>query len=279
MLSVGGPGGLAHVGALHALKRHRVSVSAVVGNSMGAVVGALYAAHPSVETGNEITALKEAYARQARKSGSGSFLLGLLGMFVMGPVGGLLALGGSGDSTITHAGLVAALEDHLQGATIEQLPIPFRTSYLAREGTSIRVRYLARGSVAEAVGGSIANPFLFADVDVRNGPVDPGVDSLLAVPIAQACSAFPNMRILAINASGRRAVIPRDLKCPVSIVTVTLPNVAEQALTNQAALEDVVAAGQRSIETWFRSESGLEFLERALSTAGTHSVPAANLYL
>jgi predicted acylesterase/phospholipase RssA len=250
-----------------------------VGSSTGAVVGALYAAHPSVETSEEIKALKAAYARRARESASGSFLLGLLSMFMIGPVGGLLALSDSNGSRITHAGLVAAFNDHLKGATIEQLPIPFRTSYLKREGTTIRPFYVATGSVAEAVGSSTANPFLFSDVDVMRGPVDPGVDSLLAVPIAQACSAFPNMHILAVNASGRLPVIPRDLACPVSVVTIKLPKVADQALTNQAALEDVVAAGQRSVESWLRSENGVEFLERALSTVGTSNVRAEPLYL
>lgn len=44
VLSGGGARGLAHVGVLHALEERNIQVNAVVGTSMGAIVGALYAA-------------------------------------------------------------------------------------------------------------------------------------------------------------------------------------------------------------------------------------------
>src|SRR5690625_1785229 len=44
VLSGGGARGLAHVGVLHALEERNIKVDAVVGTSMGAIVGALYAA-------------------------------------------------------------------------------------------------------------------------------------------------------------------------------------------------------------------------------------------
>lgn len=44
VLSGGGARGLAHVGVLHALEERNIQVDAVVGTSMGAIVGALYAA-------------------------------------------------------------------------------------------------------------------------------------------------------------------------------------------------------------------------------------------
>ena len=49
VLSVGGPAGLAHAGVLAELQRQNVPIDCVVGNSMGAVVGSLYASAPEAD--------------------------------------------------------------------------------------------------------------------------------------------------------------------------------------------------------------------------------------
>ena len=50
VLSAGGPAGVAHLGAIEALREARVPITCVVGTSMGAVVGALYASSPQADT-------------------------------------------------------------------------------------------------------------------------------------------------------------------------------------------------------------------------------------
>lgn len=63
------------------------------------------------------------------------------------------------------------------------------------------------------------------------------------------------------------------------VVLARVPNVADQAFTNQAALEDVVTAGQGAVETWFRSENGIEFLERAMSSMSSPTASTQYIYL
>lgn len=46
VLGGGGPRGFAHVGVLKVLERHHVRPDIIVGSSMGALIGALYSAHP-----------------------------------------------------------------------------------------------------------------------------------------------------------------------------------------------------------------------------------------
>lgn len=50
VLPAGGPAGVAHLGAIEALREARVPIACVVGTSMGAVVGALYASSPQADT-------------------------------------------------------------------------------------------------------------------------------------------------------------------------------------------------------------------------------------
>src|SRR6266498_3696375 len=68
VLSVGGADGVAHLGAVAALKAARLPVAAVVGNSMGAVVGALYASAPAEDTEQRFRALVRAYAMETERT-------------------------------------------------------------------------------------------------------------------------------------------------------------------------------------------------------------------
>jgi NTE family protein len=62
VLSVGGPDGVVHLGAIAAVKEARLNVAGVVGNSMGALVGALYASAPGEDTAARLQGLVSAYA-------------------------------------------------------------------------------------------------------------------------------------------------------------------------------------------------------------------------
>ncbi len=56
MLSGGGTRGATHVGVLKVLEEYRAPIHCIVGNSMGALVGASYATGTSVEEMEEIIA-------------------------------------------------------------------------------------------------------------------------------------------------------------------------------------------------------------------------------
>jgi len=107
VLSVGGPDGLAHLGALAALKEAHVPIDCVVGNSMGAVIGALYASAPLDDTTGRFQALMRSYiaATEHDKAEGGilGFLFGAAAVVATGgaalpalAVGGVGFLGGAG---------------------------------------------------------------------------------------------------------------------------------------------------------------------------------------
>src|SRR5437016_654118 len=62
VLSVGGPAGVAHIGAIAAVKEAHVPIDCVVGNSMGALVGSLYATAPGEDVDARFRAFIGAYS-------------------------------------------------------------------------------------------------------------------------------------------------------------------------------------------------------------------------
>ena len=93
MLSVGGPAGVAHIGAIAAVKEAGVPIDCVVGNSMGALVGSLYATAPGEDVDARFRTFVGAYTdatrREALRNGLG---LGLVaGGIAAAEVGGKAA--------------------------------------------------------------------------------------------------------------------------------------------------------------------------------------------
>ena len=97
MLSVGGPAGVAHIGAIAAMEEANIRVDCVVGNSMGALVGSLYATAPSDDLDARFKAFVGAYAdatrQEALRNGIG---LGLVagGLAAVAKLGGKAATRG-----------------------------------------------------------------------------------------------------------------------------------------------------------------------------------------
>ena len=105
----------------------------------------------------------------------------------------------------------------------------------------------AEGSVAQAVGDSIANPFIFNEIDVRTGgAIDPGIDRVAAVPIEQACNAFPDRRMLAVNVTDKPSFVSTRMHCPAFEVAVPLDPSAGDPFTDHAAFDKLVEAGKRA---------------------------------
>lgn len=132
VLSVGGAAGIAHVGAIESIRAHGVEVSCVVGNSMGSLIGALYASHPQRDGTADFRALLDEYVADTKADAGQRAVVGsLVGLAALGPLGIFLG-GGAGLVTVDrllHQRLVSVLDRHLQGAHIETLPIPYATSY------------------------------------------------------------------------------------------------------------------------------------------------------
>jgi NTE family protein len=193
VLSGGGARGAAHIGVLKALEEMHVPVDVVVGTSMGAVVGGLYASGMSAREVEETldsldwqNALRDRPSRTSlnfrRKEDDREFLVHL-------PLGLR-----DGDLRVPR-GLIQGqkLSARLRDATLpvadierfDQLPIPFR-AVAADLGTGETV-VLDHGSLATAVRASFSLPGVFAPVPVEGRVlVDGGIVDNLPVDVARA---------------------------------------------------------------------------------------------
>ena len=267
MLSVGGPRGVAHLGAIAAARQAGIPIGCVVGNSMGALVGALYAAAPGQDTEALFRRFSETYVAETKSeaarngaigavigSAVGAALGAALGKGVgskeaaAGAVigaGGGFALGAEQTSKLDRDRLVRVMDGLLGGARIEALPVPYATTFQQRTGNGLSVVVARTGPVADAVGKSIANPFIFSNLDVvAQGQVDPGADRASMTPVDEACRLFPDANLLAINVTDEPAFYRAEMRCPLREVHVDPgPLDAEAVFTLQADFTRAVKAG------------------------------------
>jgi predicted acylesterase/phospholipase RssA len=285
-LSVGGAAGVAHLGAIESLRAHDVEISCVVGNSMGSLVGALYASNPDKNTTEDFRSLIGEYVTTTKEEGEGRMMgAGLVGLAVFGPLGAIFgAMAGAGSvDKLNHDRLVTVLNRHLAGATIETLPVPYATSYMQARNQKADFINVRTGNLAQAVGDSVANPFIFRDIDVHNGGrIDPGGDRPSAVPIEQTCATFRDRRVLAVNVTPDPSFVSTRMRCPMFEIRVAVPpSTAEAVLTDPSAFTQMVAAGREAADAWFETAEGRRFLATARRTptrieSGTNSESAAD---
>ena len=205
VLSGGGARGLAHVGVLKVLERERVPIHCVVGTSMGAVIGSLYASGldaSEIETAMAAidwsTVLQDEPARTdlplRMRQQDRSFLVGAAIGYRDGKFGLPRALVRGQRFGIVLRGLL------LPAAGIENfddLPIPFRA--VATDLESGIMQVLADGDLAGAARASMAVPGILPPAE-RNGRllIDGGAVSNLPVSVARDLGAD---RIIAVDIS------------------------------------------------------------------------------
>lgn len=141
-LGAGGVRGLAHVGVLKVLEQHQVKIQAIAGSSIGALVGALYAAYPHAET-------VENFFLEHCKWQIGIDLLdpSLAGGFLQGKK------------------IEKFFTDFLAGKTFEQLEIPL--TIIATDLISGHEIHITSGLVSSAIRASIAAIPLFTPVQLN----------------------------------------------------------------------------------------------------------------
>jgi NTE family protein len=260
VLSVGAADGVAHLGAIAAVKEARVPISCVVGSSMGALVGAVYATAPAEDTRGRFEGLVRAYAAateaEARRNGWGMALLfgaaarlldeGELARVIAAGGGYLLGLGTT--AKMDRERLVRVMDRYFGARNIEALPVPYATLYQKRAGNGVALVTARAGNLAEAVGGSVANPFLFPRLDVgKAAALDPGADRAAATPVEEACRLFPGANLLAINVSGQPVFFSARMTCPLLEVTVPPAGLPpEEVLGFGPAYRRIVGEGHRA---------------------------------
>jgi predicted acylesterase/phospholipase RssA len=259
VLSVGGADGVAHLGAIAAVTAAKVPISCVVGSSMGALIGALYAAEPHADTAGRFEALVKRYEtatrREARTNGLRMALLfgAVAALLTDRPVPPLLAAGGGyliGAGTtdrLDRDRLVRVMDEHFTGRAVEALPVSYAALHQRPDGRGGVTLVVARtGRLADAVGASVANPFLFPGMDVASvRALDPGADRAAATPVEEACRLFPQANILAVNVSGQPAFYSAAMTCPLREVTITPAHLpAEAVFAFGAEYQRAVDAGR-----------------------------------
>lgn len=220
VLSGGGARGMAHIGVIKVLERERIPIDCVVGTSMGAIVGSLYASGLSAdEIERQLGALEwgEMFVDRLdrrrdslrRKAEDRSFLAkagfglrdGNLGVAPSLFEGQRLALA-----------LRRALLPSAGVENFDALPIRFRAIGTDLETGETVV--MDRGDLVNAVRASMAVPGVFAPVSYgERSLIDGGIAMNLPVEVAQTLGAE---RIIAVDISA--GLKTRDqLRDPLSI--------------------------------------------------------------
>src|SRR5262245_28690695 len=235
VLSGGGARGAAHIGVLRALERERVPISAIVGTSMGAVIGGLYASGHSPDELDRIFRRTDwssffiddpdrTYFRFRRKREDSDYLA-------------RAAAGVSLEGVKLPSGAVygqkvmAALKRYtlhtIDIESFDDLAIPFRA--VATDIVTARPVVLDRGALAEAMYASMAIPALIAPVRVDGKLlVDGGVSNNL--PIDVALTLNPDV-IVAVDIS--TPLLAEDAFTSLLAVTDQLTTVLTRANTEQ----------------------------------------------
>jgi len=241
VLSGGGARGLAHVGVLKALEAARVPVDLIVGTSMGAIVGGLYASGMSAdELEREMLAVDwgDLFERreprqllsQRRKEED----------FTLSPV---LQLGFRDGEFRLPTGAVStrSLEKLLRRytlstrhlATFDGLPTPFRA--VATDMETGQAVVLEHGDLAAALRASMSVPGVFAPLDVEgqllgdgglvnNLPVDVarrmGADVVIAVNIGTPLAARETLgTVLGITAQMVNILTEQNVQASMATLT------------------------------------------------------------
>lgn len=175
-LGAGGARGYAHIGVIQVLQERGFDIVAIAGSSMGALVGGLYAAGKL-----------DAYADWVRTIGQRD-VLHLLDPKVGAP------------GAIRAEKVMAGVRDLLEGARIEQLPVPFTavaTDLLAR-----RAVWFQHGPVDVAVRASIALPPAITPVMVNGRLL---ADGGLMEPLPMApTTIMPADAVFGVSLKGAR---------------------------------------------------------------------------
>ena len=178
VLSSGGPRGFVHVGVLKALDELGCKPDLVVGSSVGALVGCLYAAGLGLQSIETL----------ALEAGITSFIQPTL----------------KGDQWLSVSGVGKVVNSVLENKALQQLPTAFAAVAIDKE--SRQPRAFNWGNAGAAVQAACAIEGRIASVSIRGKQyVDSDFVTPLPVRIARAMGA---VRVLAIDASAHEDKAP-----------------------------------------------------------------------
>ena len=189
VLSGGGAKGLSHIGVLAALDSVGIRPDLVVGTSMGAAVGALYASGysgRSLDSLARITPLSEMFRPYRPRAPRSLGVLRPLVTWEQGDRSFTIQSASLVEAEVNALINVAMLRGNLLArGDFDSLPIPFRA--VATDLGSGDPVIMRSGDLAQAVRASIAVPLVFAP-ELRGGRflVDGGLSANIPVAVARA---------------------------------------------------------------------------------------------
>lgn len=240
VLSVGGKYGLFHIGAINAIQEYE-DIDYIFGNSMGSLIGALYASDPQSPLDSKYSEMMNLYTEntknQVKDNALGGGLLGGLATLILS--GGTLGwetvagtlLGGyfSADSTdlIENERFTKTLDEYLGNIDISNFEIPYATQFIQQKDNGIEFITLTDGNAAYAVGNSINNPYIFKNTDLNR--LDPGADRISAIPVVEAFKTFNPDRIIVVNVTNNEPIITQEVNCEIKIINISPIEIPDEA--------------------------------------------------
>jgi NTE family protein len=179
-LGSGGARGYAHIGVIQVLEERGYEIVGVAGSSMGAVVGGLHAA-----------GRLDAYTEWVRTLTQRD-VLRLFDPVLRGP------------GAIRGEKILAKVTDLLEGAVIEELPVPFTA--VATDLLTGKEVWFQHGPVDTAIRASIALPSFFTPV-MLNGRLLADGGLLNPVPVAATAASGADL-VVAVSLSGGETASP-----------------------------------------------------------------------
>jgi|GEM_PF-1172055 len=205
VLSVGADKGFAHIGAIQAFNEAGIKFSGVFGNSMGSLIGSLYAIAPNQDLVSRYRKLINSVVNSSVVSQVKALLFGL-----------------------KNDEFRQKFDDLNNSIKIEETTIPFATSFFKIKDGRISLNVMESGNLAYAVAGSINNPLIFSEPINKIENLDPGFDRISATPVEDACRLFGPAVIYAVNVTGDEIMYTPNMNCPVIEVKVPISTDVDQ---------------------------------------------------
>lgn len=271
VLSGGSARALAHLGVLQELEKHDLQVDLIVGTSMGAIIGALYAYYGNI--GAVLDRMRQLvgsdlFLRAVSAANKDEFRLAsdsFINRFVWLFKSGIYCTQSVIQPTmVSEEDYLKIMSDLIPEYPMESLTLPFAT--VAMDLASGEEVVLTRGSLLKAVSASSAIPGILPPVRhegrtlvdggwVDNVPVAPaislGAHCVIAVDAALDLNDLGSLPTSALETLLRAHEISRIFlnnhrKSAADIILV--PKVGKMHWANFAALEPCMEAGRKAVE-------------------------------
>jgi NTE family protein len=273
VLSGGGTRGFAHVGVLKVLERERIPIAAIVGTSIGSVIGGLYVSGHSpdeirklIQETDIMGLLADTGTRLRLDSGnhkpvgesSSSLRLDFDKKFnVIGPLGLLPA--------VSFLNFLTRNTGHVQTTDFNDFAVPF--ACVATDLGTGEAVVLRDGNLASAIRASSSIPGILEPWPLEGRLlVDGGLVANLPVEIAK--EIFPGYPIIAVNLSGQVTSKPASsFTSVVDVLTQTIDIMTLENIRRNEALADLVLYPDTGSFSVLDSEDYDKVYEKGLTVA------------